>query len=123
MPWWRKSIVGLLMGFASGLLSVGGGAVAVPAQQVILKMPLRSAIATSAAAIVFVGTTSAILKNALLGGHGNWVESLKLAAILTPTAMAGSYLGGHLTHKLPVRWVRLAFVALMLVSAWQMFVR
>ncbi len=35
-------------------------------------------------------------------------------------AMIGSYLDEHLTHTLPLRIVRIAFVALMLVAAGKM---
>jgi hypothetical protein len=116
-PWWRKGIVGFAMGLLAGLLGIGGGSVAVPAQQALLKMPLRSSIATSAAAILCVGWVGAVLKNAGLGENGRWQDSLLLAAALTPTAMIGSYFGGHLTHKLPLNWVRAVFILLMALSA------
>ena len=35
--------------------------------------------------------------------------------------MIGSYLGGHLTHKLPLRIIRAAFVAVLVLSAAKMF--
>ena len=34
--------------------------------------------------------------------------------------MIGSYLGGHLTHKLPLKIVRMAFISLMVVAAFKM---
>jgi len=34
--------------------------------------------------------------------------------------MIGSYFGGHLTHKLPLKVVRGVFVALMIVAAVKM---
>lgn len=121
MPAWRKVLVGLPTGFLAGLLGLGGGSVAVPAQQVVLRMPLRNAIATSAAVIASVSWLGAITKNAALGAHGSVERSLVLAACLAPMAMIGSYAGGHLTHTLPTRIVRIVFVAIMLVSAWKMF--
>lgn len=120
MAWWRKGGVGAVMGLSSGLLSVGGGSIAVPTLQVVLRMPLRNAIATSAGTIACVSWLGAILKNAQLGEHGDWWTSAQVAAVLVPTAMLGSYLGGHLTHRLPTAWVRGVFIALMLVSAWKM---
>ena len=44
-----------------------------------------------------------------------------LAGLLTPTAMIGSHFGGHLTHRLNVKWVRVAFIALMVLSVYKMF--
>ncbi|MFP4053001.1 MAG: sulfite exporter TauE/SafE family protein [Phycisphaerae bacterium] len=112
--------VGAAMGVSAGLLGIGGGALAVPAQQVILRLPLRNAIATSAATIAAITWLGAIVKNASLGADGTVARSLLLTAALAPTAMAGSYVGGHLTHRLPVRWVRAAFVVLMLVAGVKM---
>ena len=120
MPALWKIAVGLPMGFAAGLLGIGGGALAVPAMQVVLRLPLRNAIATSAATIFAVAWLGAIVKNASLGSDGTVTRSLVLAAILAPTAMAGAYLGGHLTHTLPLRVVRAALILLMLTAAWKM---
>ncbi|MHC4295047.1 MAG: sulfite exporter TauE/SafE family protein [Planctomycetota bacterium] len=120
-PRWKILCVALPMGFSAGLLGIGGGALAVPAQQIILRLPLRNAIATSAATILSISWLGAIVKNASLGADGTIGRSLMLAALLAPTAMIGSYIGGHLTHTLPLRIVRIAFVGLMLVSALKMF--
>ena len=116
-PAWRKLAVGLPAGLLAGLLGIGGGAVAVPAQQAVLKVPLRNAIATSVALIASIAWLGAILKNVHLGAAGSVARSLELAACLAPTAMIGSYLGGLLTHRLDLRIVRAVFAALMALSA------
>lgn len=120
-PFWRKMLVGFPMGVIAGLLGIGGGSLAVPGQQIVLKMPLRNAIATSAATIAAIAWLGAIVKNAQLGDHGTVARSLLLAGCLAPTAMIGAYLGGRLTHALPIRIVRLAFIALLIASALTMF--
>ena len=118
---WKKVGVGGAMGFSAGLLGIGGGALAVPVMQVLLRLPLRSAIASSATTILTVAWLGAILKNASLRPEdGTWLRSLTLAGILAPTAMIGSYIGGHLTHKLPLKVVRIAFIGLMFLAAWKM---
>jgi len=89
--------------------------------QIILRMPLRNAIATSATTIFAVAWLGAIVKNASMGDDGTITRSLILAAVLAPAAMIGSYAGGHLTHKLPLRAVRAAFVGMMFVAAVKMF--
>ncbi len=116
----KKIAVGGPMGFSAGLLGIGGGALAVPAQQVILSMPLRNAIATSATTILTISWLGAIYKNVMLGDDGTVTRSLMLAGCLAPTAMLGSYLGGHLTHTLPLKAVRIAFIGLMIFSACKM---
>ncbi len=120
-PAWRKLTVGFPMGLVAGLLGIGGGSLAVPFQQIALKMPLRNAIATSAATIASVSWLGAIIKNAQLGPNGTAARSLILAACLAPTAMVGSYVGGHLTHSLPLRVVRACFIAILLLAAAKMF--
>ncbi len=116
----KKIAVGGPMGFSAGLLGIGGGALAVPAQQVILSMPLRNSIATSATTILSTAWLGAIYKNAVLGDDGTITRSLMLAACLAPTAMLGAYLGGHLTHTLPLKAVRIAFIGLMIFAACKM---
>jgi uncharacterized membrane protein YfcA len=37
--------------------------------------------------------------------------------------MVGAYVGGHLTHRLPLRLVRVLFAVLMAVSAATMFLK
>lgn len=116
--------VGLVMGFAAGLLGIGGGALCVPMQQVLLRIPLRRAIANSAVTILCVSPMGALFKNATLGHHGIQVsESLQLALLLIPTAIVGSYVGGRLTHALPRRVLRVVFIVFMLTMAYLMFAR
>lgn len=113
--------VGTLMGLIAGLLGIGGGAVAVPLQQLILRLPLRCCIANSSAVICFSAALGAIYKNATLGGHDwTWKESLILALLLAPSGWLGGHIGAGMTHRLPVRQVRLAFICLMAVSSIKM---
>ena len=120
-PIWRKFVIGGPMGLLAGLLGIGGGSLAVPAQQIVMKMPLRNAIATSAATIATISWLGAILKNAQLGDNGTVTRSLVLAACLAPTAMIGGYIGSHLTHKAPLRLIRVIFAASMILSALKMW--
>jgi hypothetical protein len=116
----RAMGVGGAMGVSAGLLGIGGGALCVPALQVVLSVPLRNAIATSATTIASTAWLGAIAKNLSLGPDGSALRSLALAACLAPTAMIGSWFGGQLTHRLPTRVVRVAFVGLMLLAAYKM---
>lgn len=117
----RSSIVGLAMGVVAGLTGLGGGAVAVPLQQILLKLRLRNCIANSSAMICLTGIVGALYKNATLPQHSlDIAPSLLLAALLAPTAMLGGCAGARLTHILPVRLVRAFFIALMIAAAWKM---
>jgi uncharacterized protein len=106
--------VGLPMGFMAGLLGIGGGVLCVPAQQLFLRIPLRQAIANSAATIACIALVGALYKNVTLAQHHvSMADSLRLAAMLIPTAMAGSFIGGKLTHCLPRQALRMVLIVVL----------
>lgn len=112
---------GLVTGLAAGLLGIGGGALCVPLQQLLLRMPLRRAIANSAATIISISLIGALYKNLTLAPHGiELTEPLKIAAVIIPTAAVGGFLGGRLTHALPRDVVRVAFILLAIAAAYKM---
>ncbi len=114
--------VGVVVGLIAGLLGIGGGALCVPAQQIVLRIPLRRAIANSATMIMCVSLFGAVYKNATLASHQIEVmSSIKLAAMLIPTAIMGSFVGGKLAHKLPRKVLRGVFIVFMVVVAFKMF--
>lgn len=125
IPWWKSAlIVGLPTGLVGGLLGVGGGAIAVPLQQIFLRMPLRRAIANSACTIVPLSLLGASYKNLSNWRHGDPVlESIHLAVLLIPTALIGGYIGGRLTHRIPRRALRVAFILLMCYGGYKLLNR
>jgi len=121
---WKYIAVGFPTGLLGGLLGIGGGSISVPLQQMILKMPLRHAIANSAATITVVSFAGAVYKNATISQHNiSLKETLLLAGMLVPTAIVGSYFGGRLTHFLPRKVLRVIFVVFMGYMAWQTFIK
>lgn len=115
------SIVGLPAGILGGLLGIGGGLVAVPAQQIALRVPLTNAIANSASTILWSSVAGAIVKNARLAEHGFTIwQSFLLAALLAPTAIIGSYYTADKVHKWPVNVIRMAFVAILIYCAFRL---
>ena len=122
LAWWKIAGIGIPMGLTAGLLGIGGGAVCVPIQQVLLKIPLRKAIANSAITIVFSASIGAVYKNCTLSTHGiDVVDSLRLAGTLIPTAILGSYFGGKLTHLMPKKALRVVFILFMAIISWVTF--
>lgn len=126
----RIALIGLPVGLSGGLLGIGGGALAVPLQQIVLRIPLRRAIANSSLNVFFVSIFGATLKNYTLSQHFyrpgepfNVIQSLGIAAVLIPTAFAGGYIGGFLTHWLPRGWLRAAFICLMLYGGYRLLTR
>jgi len=117
----RTIITGIATGISAGLLGIGGGSVCVPLQQLTLKMPLKNAISNSAATIILIAAVGACLKNATLGQHGIAVmDSVKIAAMIIPTAIVGGFLGARMMHILPKNIVRLAFILLLLIGSYKM---
>ena len=114
--------VGLPTGLLGGVLGIGGGLFAVPAQQVWLRIPLRSAIANSAATILCSSLVGAVIKNYGLGDHGYGVgDSLRLAICLIPSAIVGSWYASARVHRWPLGIIRAAFVLLLLYCGQKIF--
>lgn len=105
-------------GFISGLLGIGGGVLGVPLQRRFLRMPLTIAIANSTALVAATAVFGAIIKNyAYYRENGSASVPIQLAAILAPTAIAGSLVGARLTHRAPLKLLRGLFVVLLLFAA------
>jgi len=117
-PWFLSLPIGLVTGVGAGLLGMGAGTISTPLQQLLLKMPLRKAMSNSAATITSIALIGAVYKNLTLARHGIWIgDSLRMAAVIIPTAVLGGFFGGHLMHKLPKNIVRSAFILTALLAA------
>ena len=114
-------IVGTVMGFAAGLLGIGGGGIAVPLANHLCRVPLRQAIAVSAAVMCLTAGVGAAIKIGTLPEHGHtWQQAVVLALVLSPTAMLGGHLGASLTHRVPVPLVRAIFTVVIVAAAARM---
>lgn len=114
------TIVGFPSGIISGLLGVGGGVWAVPSQNYLLGVRLPNAIANSACMIIALAAWATLVQGLALANLDDprtpvW-QGFFLALWLAPGAMAGSWFGARLTHRLPVNWVRNAFYGLLIVT-------
>lgn len=118
----RGGFVGGVMGFLSGLLGIGGGAIAVPLAHVVCRLKLKSCIAVSSMVMCLTAGIGAGLKIALLPGHGHsMIEPFVLFLCLAPTAIIGSVIGASLTHRIPSRSLRLVFGIVMVIVAARMW--
>ncbi len=104
----------LFAGVVSALLGVGGGLIKVPVMNLGMGIPLRVATATSNLMIGITASASAIIY-LLRGGIDPYVAG--------PTAVGvfiGATIGSRVAHRVDVRVLRLLFVGVLLITAWQM---
>jgi uncharacterized membrane protein YfcA len=99
--------LGLVAGFLSGLLGVGGGVILLPGFLEVLRLPVKSAIATSLAC-VGVLAVPATVAHAFLGDI-DWRLALLLAVAVVP----GARLGAALAIRASDRRLRLAVAAVL----------
>jgi uncharacterized protein len=110
--------VGGATGFVGGLLGIGGGVLMVPAMQVLARVRLREAIATSSMVMCVTAAIGSGLKLSTLSEHGrSAAEAGLLALAMSPGAIVGALVGATLTHRLPLRAVRVLISILLLGAA------
>jgi uncharacterized membrane protein YfcA len=121
-----SGIIGLVTGTFAGLLGIGAGSVATPMQQYLLKIPIKNAMANSSVTIVSIAAIGALFKNMTLSQHevafglfdgAGYILSIKIAAMIIPSAMAGGIIGVKLMHFLPTKVVRGVFIIILLSAA------
>ena len=113
----RLVLIGLVAGFFSALFGVGGGVVIVPLLVLLMRWEIRSATATSLAAIGITATAGAIT----YAIHG---EMKPLYAVLVGVPGAFGAAGGTaLQRRLHGRTLSFLFAALLLAIAIDMLVR
>jgi hypothetical protein len=107
----------VLAGIVSALLGVGGGVVKVPAMHVVMGVPLRVATATSNLMIGVTASASAVLYLAR-GAVDPYVAGPVIAGVFV-----GASAASRVAHRVPVRVLRLLFVAVLAYVAQQMAAR
>jgi len=114
-------VLGAAIGFAAGLLGIGGGMLAVPFLTLLFtlqKFPpqhiVHMAIATSLATIMFTSISS------VRAHHKRGAVLWPVAAKLAPGIVIGSLLGAKLAGALPSTWLALIFALFVSFSATQM---
>ena len=112
-----RIVTGTIAGFLSGLLGVGGGAIMVPLQMLLLNEEIKVAIRTSLGVIVAATISSCIV-------HATQGNVLFLQGItLGIGGMIGSQLGTRVLPKLPDALVSRIFVlflaSMAVLNIWQ----
>ncbi|MDO4443336.1 MAG: sulfite exporter TauE/SafE family protein [Slackia sp.] len=103
--------IGVVAGFMSGYVGVGGGFIMVPLFMALLGVPMRLASGTSLLAVCILAVPGAIEQGVL--GNIDYLVGIATAVGSIP----GAFLGASLVKHVPERTLRFVFAAFLLVSA------
>ncbi|RYZ48840.1 MAG: sulfite exporter TauE/SafE family protein [Sphingobacteriales bacterium] len=105
-------LIGILAGFMSSLVGIGGGLVIVPALVLLFGLNQKEAQGTSllmlSLPVAFVGAF-----NYYKSGHANW----KIALLLASTFMIGGFFGSKLAIGLEMGVIKKIFAVFMIIIA------
>ena len=119
-PILSRIFTGGIAGFLAGLLGIGGGAIMVPLQMLLLNEDIKTAVRTSLGVIVAATISSCVIHVA--NGNVLFLPGL----ILGVSGMVGSQLGTRMLPKLPSTVVSRIFIAFLgtmaLFNFWKAWV-
>ena len=120
MEWLAYLGIGALVGFAAGLLGIGGGVVMVPllvlvfrASGVAAEHLMHVAIGTALAAMVFTSLSS------MRAHHAHGAVDWKVARAMSPGMLAGSFAAALAAGFIPTRPLAVGFTVLVFYAATQ----
>lgn len=101
--------IGMVAGFASGYIGVGGGFIMVPMMMTLIRMPMKLTSGTSLVAVMILAVPGVITQIAL--GNVDWAVGIFVALGSVP----GAVLGSKAVPYIPERTLRFAFGFLLIV--------
>jgi prepilin-type N-terminal cleavage/methylation domain-containing protein len=108
---------GITIGLVTGLLGAGGGFLLIPALVLLLKLPMKKAIGTS---LMIIALNSLVGFTGDLGHFSiDWFFLVKVTAI----AIAGIFIGGALSKKIPGEKLKKGFGWFVLVMGIYIIVK
>lgn len=120
MHWLAYLGIGVLVGFAAGLLGIGGGVVMVPllvlvlaSQGIAAEHLLHVALGTALAAMAFTSISS------MRAHHAHGAVDWKIARAMSPGMLAGSFAAALAAGWIPTRPLAILFTALVFYAATQ----
>jgi uncharacterized protein len=109
------AITGILAGFISGSLGVGGGIIIIPALIFVFGLTQHQAQGTSLAILSFpIGIIAATTY------YKRGYVNIKYALIILAAFLIGSYLGAIFSVNLPAKTLKKMFGVLMLIAGTKM---
>jgi hypothetical protein len=126
-PQWVNRLVGMLIGFKSGLLGIGGGALVIPYLSYcgVERRQTAGVSAMCTLTVALIGTLAVIITGstesdlpAWATGYVYWPAVFWVAI----PSMIFAPIGAHLTYKLPVNHLQHAFIVVLLIAAIDLIV-
>lgn len=112
------SSIGLLAGFLTGLLGVGGGFVIIPALKKATNLDMQQIVATSLMIICLIGGISIGL-HALEGFH----YPIEVSVVFTLSCLMGLLIGRYWIHYLPSKIIQKIFAIVVILIALFMTIK
>jgi len=107
-------VVGLVAGVISGVLGVGGGTISIPAMVLLLGVEQHTAQGVSLAAMMFTALAGTFIHYK----QGN--VKLSTVFLITPGAVAFSFLGAWAAGQVTAEWLTRAFAIFLLLIGCRM---
>ncbi len=127
-PLWIIAVQGLGLGFATGLVGVGGGFLIVPVLVLLRRLPMPLAIGTSLAIIAVNSTTGFLKYLSTMGDHagsGNAAIRIdwNIIGVFIVLGIAGSLIGNALAGRINQTTLKRIFAVFLVVMAGYILVR
>lgn len=115
--------IGVPMGFSSGALGIGGGILSTPLQQILLRVPLKNAIANTCYTAIFSCIFGGIIAigYGVKNNHFNLWAPILISISIIPGAIIGGQIGSLLMKQFPVNVIRVIFALLMYFSFYRIW--
>ena len=115
MKKYRKEIaIGLVTGVLNGLFGAGGGSVVVPAMEKFLNIDEKKSHATAIAVILMMSAVSSVTY--IRRGFFDF----RLWLWVSVGGAAGGLIGAKLLGKIPKKWLKIVFGAVICITAVKM---
>lgn len=111
---WKKVIVGLLVGFISGMFASGGGLLLIPAYVYLFNSSEKEARATAVFCILPMVITTTFFYNK--NNYINW----KVGLLCSLGGIIGSFIGSKLLNVLKGKYLKGIFIIFILYSGFRL---
>ncbi len=110
----KEILIGILTGFLNGLFGAGGGSVVVPALEKFLNIDEKRSHSTAILIILMMSVVSSVtyIRKGFFDP--------KLWLLVSVGGIAGGFVGAKLLKKIPKKWLKILFGAVISATALKM---